>query len=395
MIADLHCHYPMHLLPDEHHPHRRSQDWFHRLGDELQELREDLEAEATGLLARVINNRSWGSGWRIDLDGLEDGGAGIVCSVLFWPAAEIDFGEGYGAPPEAGYYEQLQQHLEHVEDDLREQDPEGTRHVIVTRAEHLDDESRVRFVHCVEGGFHLGREGDGTIDEHVGWLAGRGVVYITLAHLFFRGVAASAPALPPLSDNNYNRFFPQKPGIGLTPLGEDAVRAMHKHKVLIDISHMRQDAIDETFRLLEELDGDDDPRDFPVIATHVGMRAEGPDDQAYNLTPDTVRAIQRRGGAIGLIMAQHQLGETHDDEDSRALLGRHIEALAEAAGGSHELTALGTDLDGFIKPTLSGVEEAADYRKLEEWIRKDYSDDADAILYGNAKRVLRKAFEGR
>jgi microsomal dipeptidase-like Zn-dependent dipeptidase len=388
VIDDLHCHYAMHLLPDDRHPHGRSESW-------LQRLREQLEAELEEVLARLLNNPDWRSGWRVDLDGLERGGAGVVCSVLYWPAAEFDLDRSYGTDPEPGYFDHLKHQLEAVEADLDRLDPQRARHVAVRRAADLDDDTRVRFVPCVEGGFHLGPDVS-EMDERVGWLAGHGVAYITLAHLFFRGVAANTPALPLLPDALYDRVFHQRGDVGLTPLGEAAVRAMHRHKVLVDISHMRQDAIDETFALLERLDRDSgaDPRDLPVIASHVGMRAAGPDDQAYNLTADTVRRIKGRGGVIGLIFAQHQLGETSEEKQSRAVLNRHIAAIAEAAEG-YEHIAIGSDLDGFIRPTLAGVQRASDLRRVEDWIRTDHPDHADAILWGNARRVLRRAFEAR
>ena len=50
--------------------------------------------------------------------------------------------------------------------------------------------------------------------------------------------------------------------------------------------------------------------------------------------------------------------------------------------------AFGSDLDGFIKPTMSGIEFAADLAKLEAPLRAAYGADADAILYGNARRVV-------
>lgn len=35
MIADLHCHYPMHLLPRDHHPHGVAGGWLQKLKDEF------------------------------------------------------------------------------------------------------------------------------------------------------------------------------------------------------------------------------------------------------------------------------------------------------------------------------------------------------------------------
>ena len=71
----------------------------------------------------------------------------------------------------------------------------------------------------------------------------------------------------------YNRIFCQPRGVGLTELGEAAVRAMYEHRVLVDVSHMRAEALRDTFNLLDRLDEESgaDPTDFPVIASHAGL----------------------------------------------------------------------------------------------------------------------------
>ena len=62
--------------------------------------------------------------------------------------------------------------------------------------------------------------------------------------------------------------------------------------MLVDISHMRDDAIDETFALIEALDRETgrDPRAYPVIASHAGYRFGG---QKYNLSDAHDRADRR------------------------------------------------------------------------------------------------------
>ena len=296
MIADLHCHYPMHLLPEDREPRGPSVGFFNR-------LRDRFDADAEEVFGRLLNNESWGSGWRVDLDGLEQGGARIVCSVLYWPPDEFNL----DSTPEHGSFADLQAQLQCVERNLQQVDPGGGRHVVVKQAADLDDAERAAFVHCVEGGFHLGPD-ESAIDANVRWLAEQGVIYITLAHLFFKGVATNAPAIPALTDAEYNDVFHQDPRLGLTDLGQAAVRAMYAHKVLIDVSHMSQAAIDETFALVQELDAQSGspPADFPLIATHVGMRSANSGTQAYNLDADTAQRLQARGGLIGVIMAQHQ-----------------------------------------------------------------------------------------
>ena len=238
-----------------------------------------------------------------DLPGLEAGGVGVVCSVLYWPLSTSSApGEHRDVKPGAGAFRHLMDQLDDVERHL-----EGTDDVVVKCGADLD-KKRIRFVHCVEGGFHLGPD-KAAVDKNVRKLAQRGVFYITLAHLFFRGVATNAPALPPLSDDLYDALFAQPDDAGLTGLGRCVVEAMVAHKVVVDVSHMRQDALDDTFALLDHEDPDGH---LPVIASHVGARSAGPDDQHYNLSTATMRKIKKRDGVIGLILAEHQIGETAD-----------------------------------------------------------------------------------
>ena len=166
---------------------------------------------------------------------------------------------------------------------------------------------------------------------------------------------------------------------------------MYERKVLVDISHMRDDAIKETFALIESLDQQSgrDPREYPVIASHSGYRFGG---QKYNVSDNTIVRIAARGGVIGLIFAQHQMNDglrrsdTKTLAESMAILARHIDAI----GPQH--VALGSDLDGFIKPTLGGIETAADLAALAGAIRARYPAQADDILEGNARRVIATRF---
>jgi membrane dipeptidase len=400
MLADMHCHYPMHLaarMPKE--PWRESPN----LTTEVMATPprrpgwvEKLRAGAIKVLANQIN---FGEGrWRVSLEELEAGDVRAVYSVLYEPFAEFDLDNLYGAAPEDGYFTDLIRRLDGVEADLREQDPAGTRHEFVTSAADLDrvvDEGKVAFMHCVEGGFHLGGDVD-EIAEHVAELKSRGVVYITVAHLFWRQVATNAPALPFLSDRLYRRIFRQ-PREGLTGLGRAAIRAMYEQRMLIDVSHMSERALDETFRLLDELDAEtrSDPTEHPVVATHAGYRFGS---QEYMLSPATIHRIAARGGVIGLILARHQLCDKaevqnpDDPAETHAVLRRHIDAIRlRVPGQTNAHVAIGSDLDGFIKPTMAGIETAADMATLEAPLREAYGADAEMILSGNAMRVARWA----
>ena len=379
-MIDLHIHFPMRLLGGVEAPRDVIEGMTRVRGREDGKLR----AAVLAIAARLFNFRDWDGSWRVTPQLLARGEVTIACSVLYRPFSEMDLAEPFAAPPESAYYPKLIELL-----DATEQEIERNGHVVVRTAADLQD-SRMRFAHCVEGGFHLGATPE-QVTAHVHELADRGVLYITLAHLFWRRVATNAPALPFLPDALYNVVFPQEKGAALSALGEAAVRAMHERKVLVDISHMREDAIQETFALIEALDAQAgrDPRAYPVIASHAGYRFGG---QQYNVSGHTLGRLAARGGVIGLIFAQHQItdglqrADTKTLDESVAILARHIDAI----GPQH--VALGSDLDGFIKPTLGGIETAADFKPLADALRARYPEQAEAMLEGNARRVIEARF---
>jgi microsomal dipeptidase-like Zn-dependent dipeptidase len=292
--------------------------------------------------------------------------------------------------------------MKQVERDLQKHDRSEDRLVIVRTAEDLDAAecaNRIAFVHCVEGGFHLGST-PCEVESSVARLAECGVAYVTLAHLFWRQVATNVPAIPFFSDRAYNRLFPQNALRGLGELGQAAVKAMYRNNVLVDVSHMRADALDETFALLEELDGRNaDPTEHPVIASHAAARRPG--GQSYNLTQGAVQSIHERGGVVGLIVAKHQLKDgvrkrrTSNFEQSFEVMCHHLDLLAKWTG-SHKTAAIGTDLDGFIKPTVGGIQTAADLGRLGAALEKKYGPAAtEDILWKNARRVVRHSLQDR
>ena len=133
-----------------------------------------------------------------------------------------------------------------------------------------------------------------------------------------------------------------------------------------------------------------------MIATHAAFRFG---DQRYNLTPETIRRIADRGGVIGLIFAQHQINErlyedeTKTIEESLPILKRHIDEIRRHGG--HEVLAIGSDFDGFIKPTLGGFDHIDDLAKLREHLDELCPDHGQGFLSGNALRVLETMFAGR
>ena len=120
---------------------------------------------------------------------------------------------------------------------------------------------------------------------------------------------------------------------------------------------------------------------------------------SYNLTDDVIREIGRRGGVMGVIACTHY---THDGlrptskvktfEDSMELVFAHIDRVAKVTG-SHDHAAIGTDLDGWIKPALPASSTSAACATCRTpWFSKYGVDVADKISSGNVLALLRRAW---
>jgi microsomal dipeptidase-like Zn-dependent dipeptidase len=388
VIVDLHTHFPMHLAA---RPRRGFLRRLPSLPHRRWRIRDIFRGLLLNIASRVGNYQSFSSGPRSTVPLMEAGGVGVGLSVLYSPFDEMDLGPRYPGPPSPDYFPRLIRQLELVERDVAKHF-EGQARVVHTPDE-LDAtiaRRQLALVHCVEGGFHLGAT-TAEIDRNVSELARRGVAYITVAHLFYRLVATNTNAIPFLPDRIYNLLFPQPP-VGLTELGRALVRAMVAEGILIDLSHISARGTADALKLLDDLDPG---RTVPLIASHVGFRFGR---QQYNLDAQTIERIAERDGVIGLILSEHQaadgLPHPRTLDDSVALLSRHIDRIREITG-SHLHAAIGSDHDGFIKPTLPGLEDAGRLGELERALRAGYGDeDATAIASGNALRVLHAGWRG-
>jgi microsomal dipeptidase-like Zn-dependent dipeptidase len=386
VIADLHAHYAMHLAPGA----RGTIDLV-TTARGRRRLRDRFRALLVGVASRFANYRSLESGPRVTIGSLREGGVGVILSVLYSPFDEVDLRKHYGAKPDASYLDSIVAEADLVEQDLAAK--HASTAALARNPAELDAAraaGKIAFVHCVEGGFHLGGTPE-EVDRAVTRLAQRGVAYIVLAHLFWRSVATNVPAIPFIPDWLYRLVFPQ-PKRGLTELGVAAVRAMVRERVLIDLAHMSDHALDETLTLLDEVDPD---RKVPVVATHAGYRFGR---QEYMLDTTAIERIAARDGVIGLIFADHQILDglrirrPKTLEQSLEALFRHIDRIAEITG-SHRHTAIGSDLDGFIKPTLAGLQTMADMKPLERALIERYgATEGELIASGNALRVLRSGW---
>lgn len=105
----------------------------------------------------------------------------------------------------------------------------------------------------------------------------RGVRYITLAHSHSNRLA----------DGSYSL---KRPHGGLSPLGERAVAEMNRLGIMVDVSHLSDEAVHDILRVSKA----------PVIASHSGLRRFTPGFER-NLSDELAQAIAKRGGVVQLV----------------------------------------------------------------------------------------------
>ena len=231
VLVDLHAHYPMHLIPPEQ-ADTQAAVTARRPGARWKAIIIDL-------LSRRLNYQGPKGAPSVTVELMRTGDVGAVLSVLYSPLDEMDLRLLLRRAAAAGLH-QLR---------LRPDRPRRAPRRVRAARRHgrprpgragRRHRRRARRRSCTasRAASRLGAT-PAEIDANVAELARRGVAYVTLAHLFWRGVATNAPALPFLPDWLYRLVFRQ-PKVGLTELGTAAARAMVRERVLVDITHMSE-----------------------------------------------------------------------------------------------------------------------------------------------------------
>ena len=125
----------------------------------------------------------------------------------------------------------------------------------------------------------LGMENGAPIGDDLAKIAqfhARGVRYITLAH----------SANNRISDSSYTV---QKQWGGLSPFGEKVVAEMNRVGIMVDVSHLSDDAVSDVLRVT----------DVPVVASHSSMRHFTPGFER-NISDELARAVAAEGGVVQL-----------------------------------------------------------------------------------------------
>ena len=122
---------------------------------------------------------------------------------------------------------------------------------------------------------------------------------------------------------------------GLTPFGRTVVAEMERLGMIVDVSHLSDEALDDVLAVATR----------PLVASHSNAKAVR--NHRRNLSDDQLRRIAATGGLVGLTFA----GVFIDADPAKVTLERtldHLDRLVSMAGEDH--VGLGTDFDGFTAP---------------------------------------------
>jgi len=230
----------------------------------------------------------------------------------------------------------------------------------------INPEWRVPVVHTLEGGHALG--GD---LKTIATFADRGVAMITLTHFFNKGIATAANSYP---------FFPDAgaawPKQGLSGFGQEVIKEIERHEVIVDVIHATSTALEEIFAVTKR----------PMVASHSSVRTLG--DHPYSLVDEHIEEIASRNGIIGVILDPYLLSNYAtargaEKHGSLRDVVRTIRHIVKLVGYNH--VGIGSDFAGFIGPP-NNLNRISRIGHLRSMLIEEFGDQAtvDAILADNA-----------
>ncbi len=161
---------------------------------------------------------------------------------------------------------------------------------------------------------------------------------------------------------------------GLTEAGRSLLRALRRHHLILDLSHMADRSMRDSLELWTG----------PLIASHVGARSLC--DRQRQLPDEVIREVAARDGLLGVSLYSGHL--RLEPPSSIADVVEHAAHFARVAGDTR-FVGLGSDLDGGFGAELAAIDLLADLRSLRRALIKRFGvAEANGIMGGNWLRFL-------
>ncbi|MCL4334380.1 MAG: membrane dipeptidase [Candidatus Thermoplasmatota archaeon] len=152
---------------------------------------------------------------------------------------------------------------------------------------------------------------------------------------------------------------------GLTGSGVELIEIANSNNMIVDVAHASRNTIIDTCSLSRK----------PVISSH--GNAKGVFNHVRNLDDESIGAIVKTGGVVGITGIMSTLGKEPSIDD----MVKHMLYVGDNFGWDH--VALGTDFLG-IDDTPRGFESISKVKDLAEKL----GDRADQVMWQNPLRVI-------
>jgi len=164
-------------------------------------------------------------------------------------------------------------------------------------------------------------------------------------------------------------------GGGLTEFGVQMVAEMRRLGIMVDIAHLAPAGVADVFEIY----------DGPIVCSHGNAQAVC--DHRRNLTDAQLEQLAASGGVIGVTFVPPFLSDEPEEATLEKLLD-HVDHIVKVAGSDH--VGLGSDWDGFFKPTGDFLQHVGDTPMITEGlVRRGYSEaDIKKFLGENWMRVF-------
>ena len=177
--------------------------------------------------------------------------------------------------------------------------------------------------------------------------------------------------------------------LGLGFEGKQLLREMEKLGILLDLTHLSDEAFWEA---LDSYEG-------PVLASHNNCRALVPHQRQFD--DKQIRSIISRDGVIGVAFDNWMIrpgwtrGAKENERVTLSHVTEHIDYICQRAGNSQH-AAIGSDLDGGFgrEQSPADLDTIEDLQHIAEILSKRGFRDEDiaSIMHGNWLRLLRRAW---